>query len=163
MDVVIRHVERKDITAIRDLYAGSRAYSGTLQLPYPSLDKWVQRIENMPSNVYSLLAENDGKVVGQASLHIEENPRRRHVAGVGMAVHDDFHRNGVGTQLLSALVDLAENWAGVTRIELTVYTDNDAAIALYEKCGFVIEGTARHYAFRNGEYVDIYYMARIKV
>jgi len=32
---------------------------------------------------------------------------------------------------------------------------------LYRKYGFVIEGTARAYAFRNGRYVDAYAMARI--
>jgi L-phenylalanine/L-methionine N-acetyltransferase len=48
------------------------------------------------------------------------------------------------------------------RVELSVYTDNAAGIALYEKFGFEIEGTHHRYAFRNGEYVDAYSMARIR-
>ena len=43
-----------------------------------------------------------------------------------------------------------------------MYTDNAAAVVLYEKFGFEIEGAHRRYAFRNGEYVDAYSMARIK-
>jgi len=43
-----------------------------------------------------------------------------------------------------------------------VYVDNTAAIALYEKVGFEVEGTHRRLAFRDGEYVDSYSMARIK-
>ena len=39
---------------------------------------------------------------------------------------------------------------------------NDIGIALYEKLGFEVEGTHRRYAFRDGEYVDAYSMARIK-
>jgi L-phenylalanine/L-methionine N-acetyltransferase len=39
---------------------------------------------------------------------------------------------------------------------------NDMGIALYEKFGFEREGTHRRYAFRGGEYVDAYSMARIK-
>ncbi|MGR5063807.1 GNAT family N-acetyltransferase [Photobacterium sp. DNB22_13_2] len=162
MTITIRHVEKEDIPAIRDIYAGRNAYSGTLQLPHPSLEMWQQRLENLPSNVYSLLAEIDGKVAGQAGFTIEQNPRRRHVGGFGMAVHDDYQGRGVGTQLLTELIDLAENWVGVTRLELTVYTDNAPAIALYEKLGFVIEGTSRNYALRNGEYVDVYQMARLR-
>ena len=162
MSIIIRHVEKEDIPAIREIFAGRNAYTGTLQLPHPSLELWKQRLEKLPSNVYSLLAEIDGKVVGQAGLAVEQNPRRRHVAGFGMAVHDDYQGKGIGTALLKELVDLAENWVGVTRIELTVYTDNAAAIALYEKLGFVIEGTSRNYALRNGEYVDVYQMARLK-
>jgi len=58
-------------------------------------------------------------------------------------------------------LDLADNWLGMSRVELTVYTDNAAAIALYEKFGFEKEGTHRRYAFRDGAYVDAYSMARI--
>ena len=56
------------ISTIREIYAGRNAYTGTLQLPHPSLELWRQRLEDLPSNVYSLLAEIDGKVVGQAGL-----------------------------------------------------------------------------------------------
>jgi putative acetyltransferase len=79
-----------------------------------------------------------------------------------MAVHDDWQGKGVGAALMEAALDLADNWLNLTRIELSVYTDNAAAVALYEKFGFEIEGTHRRFAFRNGEYVDAYSMARIK-
>ena len=79
-----------------------------------------------------------------------------------MAVRDDWHGKGVGTALMEAALDLAENWLGLTRIELSVYTDNTAGVALYKKFGFEVEGTHRRYALRNGEYVDAYSMARIR-
>ncbi len=79
-----------------------------------------------------------------------------------MAVRDDWQGKGVGTALMGAALDLADNWLDLTRVELTVYTDNAAGIALYEKFGFEIEGTHRRYAFRNGEYVDAYSMARLR-
>ena len=47
------------------------------------------------------------------------------------------------------------------RIELTVYTDNPAAIRLYRKFGFEIEGTFKGYALRDGVYADVYSMARL--
>ena len=79
-----------------------------------------------------------------------------------MVVHDDFQNKGIGTQLLQAALDLADNWLNLKRVELQVYTDNARAIHLYEKSGFVIEGTHRAFAFREGEYVDSYSMARVK-
>ena len=63
---------------------------------------------------------------------------------------------------MEAALDLADNWLNLERIELKVYTDNAAGRALYEKFGFEIEGTHRRYAFREGQYVDAYSMARIK-
>ena len=39
------------------------------------------------------------------------------------------------------MIDLAENWLGLTRIELTVYADNASAIALYKKFNFEVEAS----------------------
>lgn len=63
---------------------------------------------------------------------------------------------------MRAGVDLADNWLNLKRLQLTVYTDNEAAIRLYKKFGFAVEGTAKAYAFRDGAYVDSYFMARVK-
>jgi putative acetyltransferase len=63
---------------------------------------------------------------------------------------------------MEAAINLAENWLNLKRLDLQVYTDNPAAIHLYEKYGFQIEGTLRRCAFRDGEYVDAFTMARVK-
>jgi putative acetyltransferase len=63
---------------------------------------------------------------------------------------------------MEALLDLAFNWLGLQRIELTVYADNAPAVHLYQKFGFEIEGTARAYALRHGELVDAHHMAHLR-
>jgi putative acetyltransferase len=68
----------------------------------------------------------------------------------------------VGTALLQAAIDLADNWLNLRRLELEVYTDNEPAVRLYARAGFVIEGTLRQYVFRDGQYVDVYTMARFR-
>jgi len=77
-------------------------------------------------------------------------------------VRDDWQGKGVGTAMMHVVIDLADRWLNLTRIELTVFTDNESAIALYRKFGFEIEGALRKYAFRDGEFVDAYAMARVK-
>jgi putative acetyltransferase len=79
-----------------------------------------------------------------------------------MGVKATARGTGVGSVLLNAAIELCEKWVNVSRIELEVYTDNVAAIALYSKHGFEIEGTCKRYAFRDGQYVDVHVMARIK-
>ena len=79
-----------------------------------------------------------------------------------MVVHDDWHRQGVGSALLQGAIDLADRWLNLVRLELNVFTDNTAALALYEKFGFKTEGTLRLYAFRDGRFADVYAMARIR-
>ena len=79
-----------------------------------------------------------------------------------MGVHDDWQGKGIGTALMRACVEMADKWLNLTRLELEVYTDNEAAIRLYERFGFEREGTLRQYAFRDGQYVDSYLMARLR-
>jgi L-phenylalanine/L-methionine N-acetyltransferase len=163
MDIVIRRAEPDDYEALHRIFSGPRVIEGTLQLPLPSMEMWRKRLSEKPEDIYALVACVDGEVVGDLSLDTYPTLwRRRHVGQIGMAVHDDWQGRGVGTALMKAMLDLADNWLNLARIELTVYTDNTAGIALYEKFGFEIEGTHRRYAFRKGEYADAYSMARVR-
>jgi putative acetyltransferase len=67
----------------------------------------------------------------------------------------------VGDARMSGLLEYADRWAGLLRIELTVWADNARAIRLYEKYGFALEGRLRAYGFRDGRYVDALGMARL--
>ena len=160
--IVVRRAEPGDADAIHATFMGSKATAGTLQLPYPSVDEWRKRLASFPQEDYLLVATIAGDVVGNLGLHAaSKSPRRRHVGSVGMAVRDDRHGRGIGTALMHAAIELADGWLNYRRLELTVYTDNLAALALYRKFGFAIEGTCMAYAFRDGQYVDAYAMARI--
>ena len=162
MTPTIRHAEPDDYEALQRVYASPKATWGTLQTPYPSLEMWRKRLAEPPLGMVNLVACIDEEIVGQLGLHTSNRPRRRHTAGLGMAVRDDWHGQGIGTALMQSAVDLADNWLNLTRLELEVYTDNPPAIHLYKKFGFEIEGTLRQYAFRAGVYVDVYYMARLR-
>ncbi|NQZ93408.1 MAG: GNAT family N-acetyltransferase [Moritella sp.] len=162
-EIKVRHSEPEDALAIRDIYACKNAYSGTLQLPNPSAHGWVERMANVPANVYSFVAEINGEIVGNLGFEVCSNMRRRHVGSFGMGVKDHYQGKGVGSALLTSIIELADNWLNIMRIELTVYTDNHSAIALYEKFGFVIEGESKAFAFRNGQYVNVYHMARFNI
>ncbi len=162
MNITIRHAEPSDYEATFRVISGPRAIWGTLQIPYPSLETWRKRVTEPPEGFYSLVACVDGEVVGDIGLQTFPNrPRRRHVGEIGMAVRDDMQGKGVGSALMGAVVDLADNWLNLERLELEVYIDNEPAIRLYKKFGFVIEGTLVRFAFREGQYVDAYTMARL--
>ncbi len=145
--------------------ADPQVQPGLLQMPYGTEEFWRKRIEEMPvgSNVQDLfvVAERDGSVVGNAGLTPVHGVRRRHAMGLGLVVARDAQGQGVGSALMQALIDWADRWANVLRLELTVFTDNAAAIALYRKFGFEHEGTHLAYALRDGRYVDVHAMARL--
>jgi putative acetyltransferase len=163
MNIRIRQVEPADAPALRDLYARPESVAGTLQIPYPTIERWRERIESFPEGSVSLVAEVDDHIAGNATLVVHDrSPRRAHAGELGIAVHPDRQRQGIGTALLGALVDLADNWLNLRRLELTVFVDNARARRLYEKLGFEVEGTHREYAFRDGRFVDVLSMARIR-
>jgi putative acetyltransferase len=136
---------------------------GTLQLPLQSVEGVRKRFfSETREGLYHLVACVDEEVVGHLGLETFTRPRRRHAGYIGMAVRDDWQGRGVGTALMEAVLDLADNWLNLTRVELAVYVDNAAGVALYKKFGFEIEGTYRRFAFRGGEFVDAYSMARLR-
>ncbi len=97
---------------------------------YQSVEARRERLSRQAVDTYSLVAEIDGRVVGSLGLHLEAAPRRRHCGSIGMGVHDNVQGRGVGTALMAATTDLADNWLGLQRIELSVYTDNAPALHL---------------------------------
>ena len=161
MNITIRHAEPGDYEALHAILSCPRVFAGTLHLPFQSVEQVRRRIAEPPAGFYSLVACVEGEVVGNLGLHMVDRPRRRHVGDMGMMVRDDWQGKGVGSALLEAALDLADNWLGLRRIELHVHADNDRAIALYRKFGFELEGTHRAYALRNGVYVDSLSMARL--
>jgi putative acetyltransferase len=160
-ELTIRHSTPADLRGIKAIYSQRHAYGNTLQLPYPSSSLWEKRLSNSSENNISLVAEIGDEIVGQLTLVVNEHPRRKHVATFGMGVSADHTGKGIGSQLLEAALDLADNWLQIRRVEIEVYTDNESAIALYRKHAFEVEGECREYAFREGRYVDAYLMARL--
>jgi putative acetyltransferase len=162
--LTIRRAEPEDCSALYEMFTSPKLYANTMQLPYPSREAWRQRIAEPGDGAHNLVAVAGERVVGMLSLHtFPRRPRRHHAAALGMSVHEDWHGKGVGTALMRAGVELADNWLNLTRLELEVYTDNEPAIRLYERFGFEREGLLRQHAYRDGRYVDSYVMARLRM
>jgi putative acetyltransferase len=159
--LTIRAREPDDCEAVADLMALPKVRFGTLRLPFQTraeIRKWLDAHSEGRTAIVAVL---DGRLVGDAGIN-QYKGRRSHVGGIGLCVHDDFHGRGIGTALLGALVEAADRWFNLRRLELAVHVDNAPAIALYKKFGFAIEGTRRQDAFRDGRFVDSYAMARLR-
>ena len=164
MEIEIRAVSPDDVDDLAEILSMPKCQAQTLQMPYQSIEKIRERYTNIPANLYILVAvvKDTQKVVGSISVMRPTRPRQLHTGMLGMAVHDDYQGQKIGSRLMEAIINLAENWLNLTRLELTVYVDNQPALRLYQKFGFVIEGTLRNYAFRDGTFIDAHLMARIK-
>lgn len=119
--------------------------------------RYLRAIRRYP-NAAVYVAEDEGKIVGRLSVARDQHPASSHVADVGLMVAASHRRRGIGTALLDAAVQWGRE-AGVRKLELHVFPWNSAAIALYERYGFVKEGYRRGHYRRGDEYVDAILMA----
>jgi len=164
--IAVRRATVADAEGFAAMLSHPEVFPLLLQMPYGNAELWRTRLaENFAPGKPDLLlvaVTDGGELVGGAGLHpVGASPRKRHAMTLGMQVQPAWHRQGVGTTLLRALCDYADNWLGLLRLELEVYADNHGAQALYRRLGFVEEGRHRCDALRDGVYVDSLTMARL--
>ncbi len=106
-----------------------------------------------------LVAEHAGELIGFLCATGGVYRHDHHTAQIVIGVRQTFTRQGIGTQLMQT----CERWARerqLRRLELCVMPHNIAALALYHKVGFTIEGTAKCALCIDGEYVDLHTMGK---
>jgi RimJ/RimL family protein N-acetyltransferase len=106
------------------------------------------------------IAENDSHLIGYLIAYGGRYKRNRQTVYIITGILQGFTSQRTGTKLFEEM----ERWAQekkIRRLELTVMVNNEAAIALYRKIGFEIEGRKKHSLFINGTYVDEYWMAKL--
>ena len=112
------------------------------------------------NSVY-LVAEEGGRIVGSLSCTGGSRLASRHCADFGVSVAREKRGRGVGTALLTRLIEWAEANAVIRRVELEVYAHNAPALHLYRKFGFAEEGRRRRAYFQHGGFIDAVVMARL--
>lgn len=163
--ITIRSITREDAGAYVRFYQELDAQTANLMLEPAERPKTVALQEAQIAALLStgdgfLVAAENGAIVGFLMLARGRWARTRHSASLAMGILRSHQRRGLGLRLMAA----AERWAfehGVTRLELTVRTDNASAIALYEKCGFTRDGRRPRSLLIAGIYVDELYMSRL--
>ena len=87
--------------------------------------------------------------------------RTQHVGRLEIYVGEECRGIGVGRALMEAAIDWASATDSVSKLSLAVFADNKAAVRLYERFGFEIEGRrSKEYRLSDGSYLDDLLMSR---
>lgn len=166
MNFNIRPIRNSDAPQLNAIRRQAGVLPNTLGIPSERIERserFVTNVSDWDHMFVAVSAEDDNLILGVTGLHIAPNPRLRHSGSIGLSVHEDYQGKGIGKALMAAVVDLADNWLMLKRLELGVLQGNDRALSLYKQFGFEVEGVKRASAIRNGEYVDETIMGRIRV
>lgn len=131
-----------------------------LDLTVTSEENWIIAYSEHPDKLI-IVAEVENQIVGLLDFNNGNRNRTSHIGEFGMSMAKAYRGTGIGTQMLHALIEWAESNTTIEKINLTVHSNNFFARSLYEKLGFVVEGTRKNeIKYEDGRYVDAVLMGR---
>lgn len=160
-DIVIRPILPQDAEALWIIARQEGVIETTMALPSLRLEQRVKSLSALSDDDHYMVAEVAGQVIGVAGLTVGKG-RVRHSGYLFAYVARQYQGRGIGTRLLQSLLDLADHWLLLRRVELTVFTENEGAKRLYERLGFVVEGRRKLSVISQGELKDEWLMARYR-
>ena len=128
----------------------------------PSVEEMAARIARILDNGWPWLISRDAesRVTGFAYAgQLGVRPGYRHACEDSIYLHEDHLGRGIGTALLTALIDEAEA-AGFRQMVALIAGSEPASIALHARAGFVHCGTIRSVGRKHGRWLDLIHMQR---
>lgn len=147
-EALLKHA-RKVYGEGRNLLTAPEEFKVTLEQEV----QWLQ--DNKDKGHLTLVAEQDSKVVGMLNATRGSRKRVKHICMFGISIQEEYSNNGTGSKMIQRLIDWAKADKEIEKVCLEVFADNERAIHVYEKLGFVVEGRKeKHVKFEDGTYSD---------
>ena len=121
------------------------------------VQKWLRDLAR--GVIHSVLAEDDGRIAGYATIHLNDLEWTQHVAEMRVTTADRARGVGLGRLLTREAFNIALA-LGIEKIVARMTTDQTGARALFHELGFQNEALLKdHVRDRNGEHHDLLLMA----
>lgn len=117
-------------------------------------EKSIIKAANSSNNNLMLLGIIDDIIVSVSNIFVPNRKRIVHNSEIAISVRKDYWNQGIGTAVMSELINFAESNNIIKNITLGVNATNFNAIKLYENFGFVKIGCHKNYFNINGCYFD---------
>ena len=162
----LRELEKKDIPAINK-WRNDPDLIASLGAPFRYInciveERWFDSyMNNRNSQVRCSIVDENDEVLGLVSL-VNIDYMKQCATFHIMIGNDENRGKGAGTFATKEMLNHAFYNLNLHRVELTVLDDNSRAINLYEKVGFVKEGTKRQCNFKQGKFVDMHMYSMLR-
>jgi L-amino acid N-acyltransferase YncA len=153
----LRELRAEDWPAVKAIYEqGIAGGNATFETEAPSWEDW----DRTHLEGHRLVAFQDGEIVGWAALSpVSERCVYAGVAENSVYVAEEAQGRGVGRALLEELIARSER-DGIWTIQTGIFPENEASIALHERCGFRVVGVRERIGQHNGVWRDVVFMER---
>ena len=105
-------------------------------------------------NKLFIIAEYKGEIIGNLNFSGGSRQRTAHTGEFGISVLEEYWGNKIGEELMGYLINWSKETKIVRKINLRVRTDNERAISLYRKLGFIEEGILKRDFFIQNKFYD---------
>ena len=157
--IEIRPISETDITGFRDcLDSVAKERKFIAQLKAPPVERVANFVkEALRRKDVRIVAVDASRVIGWCDITPHQWEGLDHVGELGMGVLKDYRQKGIGGYLLDSALDAARE-TGLEKVELDVFASNTAAIEMYKKAGFTLEGRKLKARKLDGKFDDIIQM-----
>jgi RimJ/RimL family protein N-acetyltransferase len=137
-----------------DTYVAFSGENVTLKEEQATIKSYLNSLKN--GNCIPIICKIDGKIVSICRINRKLNMKKRslHIAVVVISVRKEFRGEGIGKECLDEVITQSRNLKGVSILKLTAFADNEPAIKLYEKAGFIEVARLPKQYFYKGKYQD---------
>jgi L-amino acid N-acyltransferase YncA len=155
--LIIRELRQDDYPAVAAVFEeGIRTRNATFETAAPTWEEWDA--SHLPEP--RLVVEDGGAVVGWAALTAYSSRAcYGGVADESVYVTESARGRGVGRALLEELVVRAEA-AGFWTLQAGIFPENEASLALHERCGFRRVGVRERIGRLDGVWRDVLLLER---
>jgi L-amino acid N-acyltransferase YncA len=161
--LTLRPMTRDDQYALYSFFSGlpedNRRYLGNDVTDRKLIEKWARNLNY--DRVLPILAEYDGKVVANATLHYQTFGWGRHIAEVRVTIEPEFQGRGLGSLLLQELSRLAASHK-VKKLLARIVTIQEPVIKAFKRAGFGQVTVLKNYVkdVHHKRYADIALMVK---
>jgi RimJ/RimL family protein N-acetyltransferase len=158
--LIIRKAQESDAEQIilhkrKVLDESSHFLGSSLEEFEPTIQEEQALIHLHNQNGLLLVAEDNQSIIGLLNFRLSTSKKFSHKGFFGMSIQEAYTNKGIGTTLITSLIDWAKAESRVEKLSLEVFSNNERAIHLYSKLGFIEEGRlVKNAKLGPNEYVD---------
>ena len=158
---VIRPLHPADAEPLCELFSEPTLLTCGHFVPAAGISAFKTFADSPQGDQHRLVITDNGRPIGLGMLERPPYPRVAHLGRISLLLPLDLQGRECDFELLQALIDLAENWLNLKRLEAEIPADAPAVQHTLRRAGFVDEGIMKKALYGDGGWADSLFMARI--